>query len=181
MNSKIRTMDKREELLCVRDRIRNQQKELDEKCREIERQIIRISIGTDDVSSFDVKKLLSWKKESNLSALQEQLSTLKKAKKLPLYADEEYRQLSIPYLMELAEKKTEESEKICLKIKDALDEIKALNDSIEKYNEERLDVADEWSKALLEIGITDPRYHNRKITDYTGLAKIYKEACKKYQ
>ena len=181
MKSKIRTMSKREELLCVRDRIRNQQRSIDKKCREIETQIINRTTGKNNVSSFDVENLLSRNNDRTLSSLQEQLATLKKAKKLPLYADAEYRQLSIQYLTEIAEEKTEEAEKICAKIREALDEIKALNDSIEKYNEERLAIAGEWSKALLEIGITDPRYHNHKITDYTVLIRAYKEACKKYQ
>ena len=169
----------KDRILRVVDRISKQRKEIAEQSENIRDRIRVLAEGSKSILSFSTKELLS--ESDSVANLSRQYHNLERAKKLPNYADKEFRELSLPYVFAIAEQITEESSQCSERIKQAQDEIKLLNAQIDSDRDLMRSISGKWSKALMEIGINEKSLFNPRIHNYTLLAGIYSELCKKYE
>ncbi len=178
--AKINTLAGKDELLRVANRIQQQRRELDERSNALKERIERIRADNNNgINSFNAADLL--RDDQTLSSLARQKERLDNAKKLPNYADAEFRELSIPFVNALAEEKTARAEELAKQIEKAQAGIKELEEEIDNCRFGLRSLSGEWMASLREIGIYDRELFCPDVCDFTSFVRDYKELCAKFE
>ena len=178
--AKTNTRSEREEILRVADRIQQQRKELDERSNALKERIERLRADNNNgINSFNAADLL--REDQTLSSLARQKERLDNAKKLPNYADAEFRELSIPFVNALAEEKTARAKELAKQIEKAQAGIKELEEEIDSCRFGLRSLSGEWMASLREIGIYDRELFCLDVCDFTLFVRDYKELCAKFE
>ena len=172
---------KRMELHQIIERINAQRKDIKDKLNSVEKDIEAIIEGRYDNSgyTFNTDSILS--DSETLAKLIQQRTKLDIAKDLPNYADPEFREKSIQYIMALAEEVTEEMKAASKRMHETRDSITALQNSLDEQEQSARDIWGKWMSGLMDIGIHEASlYGNETITNYTLYAADYMKICEKY-
>ena len=168
----------RDAILEVFENIRGKRDEIKVQIHHLETMIEQAIKNSNSISTFDAVKLMN--EDDDVTTLVKSKARLEAALKLPNYADPEFRRLTVPYINAIAAEQTREAKAVKDRIEDARAKIKALEAEIDGYIDELHNIAGEWARCLMGIGIYDSTLFTPEVYDFNLFAREYSELCAKF-